>query len=290
MNPSKFTKQLKNVAALAQKHDPDLIYVGFQELFELKMKLASVMNYFNVEEIIQDWKSLLGEAFPAHRLVFDDTLVALQSFLLVRVAMKSSILSIDSRHVKLGIMNMGNKGAIKLTLNFNGYVTDIFNCHLTAGESNENHMGRVKDLQTIIGRGDDKGNVPHCSFLLGDFNFKVRSEISEVYKTIRSTKEPFKALRNSEEWAVVNKELPESAAFKEERVLFPPTFKYVSGEAKLDVDSGRTPSWCDRIFSSAKKVANFRIVDYHALPLYVSDHLPVYLVADVNKHNPEEKG
>lgn len=288
--PEKFKTQLKSLAFAIQKHDPDIVYFGFQELFELKIKLRAMMNFLNIEDVIKEWKSLLGQTLPGYKLYYEDNMVALQSFMYVRGSMGQSVLSIDPQHIKLGVMNFGNKGAIKVVLNFNGYLVEISNCHLTAGQSEENFQGRLRDLQNIFAKNTENmvSNNVNCAFLLGDFNFKIRSEISEVHKTIKNFKEPYRVLKNADEWTEVSRILPEISEFQEEKIVFPPTFKYLIGEREIDQAGGRTPSWCDRVYYYSKRVSDFRIIDYNAFAMFVSDHIPVFMVADVNKKSFKE--
>lgn len=291
LSPEALKSKLRPIFAKIQKYNPDIVYFGFQELVELKMKFKSMMSLLNVDKIIRDWKLIFAENLSNYKIYFDENIIGLQSFLLVRSSSNNAVLSIDPQLIKLGMMNIGNKGAIKLVMNFNGYLIEISNCHLSAGQNEESYQGRLKDLQAIFAKNVEtiEGSRINCGFLLGDFNFKVRNNIPEVLQILKSAKDPYKMLQNFDELTDACRILPEINHFREEKVCFPPTYKYFMGESEFDTSSDRTPSWCDRIIYSSNRLQSFKIIDYFAIPLHVSDHLPVYIVADVNIQTSQTK-
>ena len=280
-NPSKFRTQFKSIAFKIQKQNPDIIYFGFQELFELKMKFKTMMNIINIEDCIKEWLDLFNESLPDYKLCMNENLIALQSFMFIKSSLFSSLLSIVILPIKLGYMNIGNKGAIKVTINFRGYIIEIYNCHLTAGDSFEKSKARVKDLESIFLKSleNDSSNKAHCSFFVGDFNFKLKAEPSQILNVLRETKDPYQILKGIDEYIDIKDLIRPFGNFREEKITFDPTYKYVVGNGKFD--GSRAPTWCDRIFFNSKKITNFKVIDYDALRLYISDHTPVYMVAEI---------
>ncbi len=75
------------------------------------------------------------------------------------------------------MMNMGNKGAIRIALHINDNLVEFTNCHLSSGYGEKKQDTRTEDLNNILG---DKKNILHlkkvkCSFFFGDMNFKVNT-------------------------------------------------------------------------------------------------------------------
>ena len=282
-SPNKFRTNFYKTASFILKKDADILYFGFQELFELKIKLKSVINLINIDECIKEWKGLFAEYFPEYKLQSDENLIGLQSFMLVKESLVSSLMSNETYPIKLGYMNMGNKGAIKLSVNFNGYNIDIYNCHLTAGDSQEKVIERMKDFKSIFQNSEENDllNKTHCSFLLGDFNVKLQADKNQIMSVLEKGKDAYQVLKGIDEWSQTRKSIGALSEFYEEKISFNPTYKYVVGVDKID--HSRTPAWSDRVFFNPKKIANFDIIEYNSIPFYASDHTPVFLVADINK-------
>lgn len=268
---------------------PDVICFGFQEIVELKITLKNIKNMINTEMIVQQWENILKAYLSNYKLYFHKNLLGLETFLLVHKDKINSMFSVDDLLVKLGIMNIGNKGAISVVFNFKNHYTEIVNCHLSAGNDSKAFEARLNDLDLIfekVNNNFDSKRV-YNSLLIGDFNFKIINKTNQTndivaYQARRNPTTCYNEFKEQDEMkSVWTKQYFQG--YQEMPITFPPTYKYSPETGHLEHKS-RTPSWCDRIIFKERRKSKLKILEYGAFNIMASDHLPVYLITDVLEH------
>lgn len=116
---------------------------------------------------------------------------------------------------------------------------------------------------------------------MGDFNFKVDREKEEVVSLLSQHKEKaYKILEKSDEFYTIKAKHQTISVFREATINFLPSYKYNKDTKSIDTGF-KTPSWTDRILYQQ---VNSQIVaiEYGTIPVFLSDHLPVYLLCKIN--------
>ena len=86
--------------------------------------------------------------------------------------------------------------------------------------------------------------------------------------------------------------------FQEGRVTFAPTYKLTPGSSKYHVPStekpkkvfNHCPAWCDRVLYAVRSGVGCTQSEYMSAPIFMSDHLPVYSVFELEKVKSSEEG
>ncbi|KAG7268786.1 LOW QUALITY PROTEIN: hypothetical protein CRUP_018341 [Coryphaenoides rupestris] len=158
-----------------------------------------------------------------------------------------------------------NKGAVGVSFQFNGTSLGFVNCHLSSGSEkvlrrNQNFV----DILRLLSLGDKHLTAFDISlrfthlFWCGDLNYRLDLDVQDILKHV--SKREFQELMCADQ---LTRERHKSKAFlnfKEERISFPPTYRYERGSRgcylwqKYKTSGVRVnvPSWCctDDIFTS----------------------------------------
>ena len=179
-------------------------------------------------------------------------------------------------------MNVGNKGAITTVINFNGMFLELINCHLSAGFGNSKREQRLLDLNSVL-KANHESHLHRkvlISIFLGDFNFKVNLPRQIVLETVKHGRNCYQKLKTEDEFAYYKAVHPILKNYRKANVKFPPTFKYDIHTRTFE-DTPKIPSWTDRVLYQELRNCTLKILEYNSLPIYVSDHHPVYLICEV---------
>ncbi|CAB1457112.1 unnamed protein product [Pleuronectes platessa] len=195
--------------------------------------------------------------------------VAVQSLWNMRLAVfvkpehEGRIIHVNTASVKTGLGNaLGNKGAVGVSFLFNGTSFGFVNCHLTSGS--EKVLRRNQNF--VDARLRRTGHPETCS----------KREFEELMCADQLTRERHKRK------AFLN--------FKEEKIAFPPTYRYERGSRdcylwqKYKTSGVRVnvPSWCDRILVKSYPETHIICTAYGCTDdIFSSDHSPVFATFQV---------
>ena len=234
----------------------DIVIIGLQEIIEMKSRnLGKIIRNSN-KRSLEPWVETLTRCFPDFTVLTYVSMVGLLLMVLVRKeSLKHFDISIpEIEQIKLGVMNLANKGGIYIKLKVNYDTFGIFNCHLAAGTKSKNFTRRKEDLTRIISYLD-KQNDLSMSFVMGDMNFRTNTSCESASKLINSyveATEPNKQrtcidrLIPADELGMFFKESKNKILreFKEAPITFLPSYKWEIGKPYYDYQNGKkTPSW-----------------------------------------------
>ncbi|OXU29280.1 hypothetical protein TSAR_009446 [Trichomalopsis sarcophagae] len=199
--------------------------------------------------------------------------------------------TVDTQYTKTGFGGMwGNKGAVSIRFNIYGVNVCMVNAHLTPHD----HLlaDRIADYNTII--REHSYNVPDTTnilyhdyvFWIGDLNFRLAEGLTGHDIDALVKKNHLDVLLEKDQLKTVMENREAFAELTEEKITFPPTYKYEF--ASQEFDFKRRPSWTDRILYKVNKDVyedvSLKAVQYSykSHPSYVqSDHKPVSAEFDI---------
>ncbi|XP_031093301.1 type I inositol polyphosphate 5-phosphatase 8-like isoform X3 [Ipomoea triloba] len=205
-----------------------------------------------------------------------------------------------------GIMGyLGNKGSISISMTLH-QTTFCFVCtHLASGEKEGDEVRRNSDVMEILRRTRfnhlsrmGRQSAPHPDKILdhdkiiwlGDLNYRLASGNEEdTFELLK--KSDWQALLEKDQLKMEQKAGRVFKGWKEGRIYFPPTYKYLSNSEHYVVQTSapskqkqRTPAWCDRILWKGE---GLKQICYVRGESKFSDHRPVYslflLPNDINR-------
>uniref|UniRef100_A0A3Q3JE49 phosphatidylinositol-3,4,5-trisphosphate 5-phosphatase n=1 Tax=Monopterus albus TaxID=43700 RepID=A0A3Q3JE49_MONAL len=228
--------------------------------------------------------------------------VAVQSLWNMRLAVfvkpehESRISHVNTANVKTGLGNtLGNKGAVGVSLLFNGTSFGFVNCHLTSGSEkvlrrNQNFL----DILRLLSLGDKQLGVFDISlrfthlFWCGDLNYRLDLDVQDILKHV--SKREFEELMCADQLTRERHKRKAFFSFKEEKIAFPPTYRYERGSRdcylwqKYKTSGVRVnvPSWCDRILWKSYPDTHIICTTYGCTDdIFTSDHSPVFATFQV---------
>ncbi|KAG0437694.1 Phosphatidylinositol 4,5-bisphosphate 5-phosphatase INP51 [Dictyocoela muelleri] len=158
---------------------------------------------------------------------------------------------------------------------------NLFNKKINNNTDNNTNLNNSLKLRNIYKNDDLKSNgiIKLCEkiktiILAGDFNFRVDFKKQSHIKTENMNKENdkfyFSRYRNPLDNSFIF--LKKYPIFKEKKIKFLPTYKYIPGTNNYD--ESRVPSWCDRIFVASSY--EYKFSEYSKIDnIIFSDHKPV---------------
>ncbi|KAM9849589.1 inositol polyphosphate phosphatase-like 1b isoform 2-T2 [Aulostomus maculatus] len=228
--------------------------------------------------------------------------VAVQSLWNMRLAVfvkpehESRISHVNTASVKTGLGNtLGNKGAVGVSFLFNGTSFGFVNCHLTSGSEkvlrrNQNFV----DILRLLSLGDKQLGAFDISlrfthlFWCGDLNYRLDLDVQDILKHV--SKREFEELMCADQLTRERHRRKAFLNFKEEKIAFPPTYRYERGSRdcylwqKYKTSGVRVnvPSWCDRILWKSYPDTHMICKAYGCTDdIFTSDHSPVFATFQV---------
>ncbi|KAM7389924.1 hypothetical protein PAMP_023868 [Pampus punctatissimus] len=228
--------------------------------------------------------------------------VAVQSLWNMRLAVfvksehESRISHVNTASVKTGLGNtLGNKGAVGISFLFNGTSFGFVNCHLTSGSEkvlrrNQNFV----DILRLLSLGDKQLGAFDISlrfthlFWCGDLNYRLDLDVQDILKHV--SKREFEELMCADQLTRERHKRKAFLHFKEEKIAFPPTYRYERGSRdcylwqKYKTSGVRVnvPSWCDRILWKSYPDTHIMCTAYGCTDdIFTSDHSPVFATFQV---------
>ncbi|KAE8285791.1 Phosphatidylinositol 3,4,5-trisphosphate 5-phosphatase 2B [Larimichthys crocea] len=228
--------------------------------------------------------------------------VSVQSLWNMRLAVfvkpehESRISHVNTASVRTGLGNtLGNKGAVGVSFLFNGTSFGFVNCHLTSGSEkvlrrNQNFVDILRLLslgEKQLGAFDISLRFTHL-FWCGDLNYRLDLDVQDILKHV--SKREFEELMCADQLTRERHKRKAFLNFKEEKIAFPPTYRYERGSRdcylwqKYKTSGVRVnvPSWCDRILWKSYPETHIVCTAYGCTDdIFTSDHSPVFATFQV---------
>uniref|UniRef100_A0A3P8ZF05 phosphatidylinositol-3,4,5-trisphosphate 5-phosphatase n=1 Tax=Esox lucius TaxID=8010 RepID=A0A3P8ZF05_ESOLU len=228
--------------------------------------------------------------------------VAVQSLWNMRLAVfvkpehENRVRRVNTACVKTGLGNtLGNKGAVGVSFFFNATSFGFVNCHLTSGaEKVVRRNQNVSDILRLLSLGDkqvgpfDIGLRFTHLFWCGDLNYRLDLDVQDILKHV--SKRQFDELMCADQLTRERHKRKAFLNFKEEKIAFPPTYRYERGSRNCYLwqkykTSGvrvNVPSWCDRILWKSYPETHITCNSYGCTDdIVTSDHSPVFATFSV---------
>ncbi|XP_061691993.1 inositol polyphosphate phosphatase-like 1b [Syngnathoides biaculeatus] len=249
----------------------------------------------------REWVEHIKATLRSHTQI-DFKQVAVQSLWNMRLAVfvkpehESRIGHVSAASVKTGLGNtLGNKGAVGVSFHFGGTSFGFVNCHLTSGSEkvlrrNQNFV----DILRLLSLGDKQLGAFDISlrfthlFWCGDLNYRLDLDVQEILKHV--SKRQFEELTCADQLTRERHKRKGFLYFKEEKIAFPPTYRYERGSRdcylwqKYKTSGVRVnvPSWCDRILWKSYPETHVMCTAYGCTDdIFTSDHSPVFATFQV---------
>eukprot|EP00271_Cylindrocystis_brebissonii_P021333 TRINITY_DN7533_c1_g1_i1.p1 TRINITY_DN7533_c1_g1~~TRINITY_DN7533_c1_g1_i1.p1 ORF type:complete len:597 (-),score=106.61 TRINITY_DN7533_c1_g1_i1:42-1832(-) len=235
-------------------------------------------------------------------LVASRQMVGIHLAIWVCTELRPFIRNVKVAVVGVGIINLGNKGSVALSMTLHETSFCFMCAHLSAGEKEVDVQKRLQDAHEILTRTHftwteevqerslrklPKTVEMHDRVIwVGDFNFRV--DMADVLVRELLAKEEWAALLEKDQLYADMHATGGSSAFKgwqEGEIRFAPTYKYVMnathyiGDYPEEVEKRRTPAWCDRILWRGD---GLQLLQYSRSEVMMSDHRPVTAVFHSN--------
>ena len=210
----------------------------------------------------------------------------------------------NSRGYPVGTFCTNLKGGVGVRLTYESAEFTFVCMHLNAGEKVQHMLRRNQDLYNVFSKltFDDgwcvlKPNA-HC-FIFGDLNYRATGAFGLVPKGLDLDEtENREGTENCDPAFILKKDelslLQKGGLilqdFEEPEICFKPSYKFYIGTKNYR--SNRLPSYCDRIlylgYPESSKTPKYKPVEYDTISeCLFSDHLPVYMIANVGLTAPE---
>lgn len=252
----------------------------------------------------KEWEIRLQETLgPSHVLMYSCSfgLLHLAVFIRRELVWFCSSVSEDSVSTRVGHM-IKTKGALAVSFSIFGTSFLFIDSHFTSDEGKA--MDRVNDYKTICkslslspegqpNRNDELDLTANFDrvFWLGDFNFRVtldRSEVDGMLEKYKDQENPeCKDLLEKDELLDLMEQGKVFVEFTEPPIKFLPSYKHDIQSDNYDSSSKhRTPSWTDRVLYRSRDPSSIEPVIYSScVSVKTSDHRPVFGIYQV-KLNP----
>ncbi|XP_029635939.1 phosphatidylinositol 3,4,5-trisphosphate 5-phosphatase 2A-like isoform X1 [Octopus sinensis] len=201
---------------------------------------------------------------------------------------------VEHSSVKTGIANaLGNKGAVAISMYFNGTSICFINSHLASrserlARRNQNYRDIIKGLS--LGQKHlnvfDVTNQFHHVFWFGDLNYRVEENIHCVLNKLQEG--DIDSLLILDQLKMTQDCKDAFVGFREEAITFLPTYRMERGAKgklvynwrkvkKTTGDRINVPSWCDRVMWRSYPGTFIENIAYGcADDILSSDHRPVF--------------
>ncbi|KAL0974145.1 hypothetical protein UPYG_G00216220 [Umbra pygmaea] len=244
----------------------------------------------------KEWTEHIKATLRGHTHI-DYKQVAVQSLWNMRLAVfvkpehESCVSHVNTASVKTGLGNtLGNKGAVGVSLLFNTTSFGFVNCHLTSGsEKVVRRNQNVVDILRLLALGGKQLSSFDISlrfthlFWCGDLNYRLDLDVQDILKHV--SKRQFDELMCADQLTQERHKRKAFLNFKEEKIAFPPTYRYERGSRdcylwqKYKTSGVRVnvPSWCDRILWKSHPETHISCNSYGCTDdIFTSDHSPVF--------------
>ncbi|XP_014857300.1 PREDICTED: phosphatidylinositol 3,4,5-trisphosphate 5-phosphatase 2B-like [Poecilia mexicana] len=254
----------------------------------------------------REWTEQIKATLRSYTQI-DFKLVAVQSLWNMRLAVfvnpehESRVSHVNTASVKTGLGNtLGNKGGVGVSFLFNGTSFGFVNCHLTSGSDKVLRRNQsFVDILRLLSLGDKHLSAFDISlrfthlFWCGDLNYRLDLDVQDILKHV--SKREFEELMFADQLTRERQKRKAFFNFKEEKIAFPPTYRYERGSRdcylwqKYKTSGVRVnvPSWCDRILWKSYPETHITCTAYGCTDdIFTSDHSPVFATFQVGVMSP----
>ena len=242
-----------------------MIIVGLQEF--------TVQGYDTKKVLIPTWNSIIqsniGKLEAEYTMLQDKNVGGLYIVLYAKSNLVPFFSGMKSSKVDISKTQESNIGAAILSFKFIETPLTLINCRLS--NKKEDYRKRFEEMKTIYsGMKDDNSDA--IKFIFGDLNFRLEQD--KITSSFMVQQEKFaEMLKYDQLWGKFHQfnYLPR---LEEMKISFPPTYKFIKGTSKYDLEN-RAPAWCDRILWLSNK--HVVCEKYDSIPsLTFSMHKPIY--------------
>lgn len=230
---------------------------------------------------VEAWEKAILEFLGENYLLLSScSLGGIHLGVFLHSSVTSVVSELSSDTVSTGLFNiLWNKGGVGIVLQLGSKKLLVLGCHLSSGQNNfaqrTTSLDRIeKNLKLFCGKGTEEfvSDKADAAILLGDLNYRVRGERTEVLKLINQS-------QKQELWGMdqLNTEMKKGTLCKgytEGKLEFAPTYKYLPNSSCFT--GNRVPSWTDRVLYK-DSLGILRQISYGSLrENFNSDHKPVF--------------
>lgn len=286
-NPEEDLHDLLKIKDSVEHKPPDFYVIGLQEV------KSQPQDLFYDVFFDDPWTKVFRDILKTQDYVKIKT-QRLQGLVLNIFCLRKHInqlRSIEARYTKTGFGGLwGNKGAVSVRLNIYGVSLCLINAHLTA---HDNLLAtRISEYNTIL--REHIYDTPETSsilyhdyvFWIGDLNFRLMEGLTANDIDLLVKQNQLNVLLEKDQLKTVMANGEAFAELIENKISFPPTYKYEFGSQNYDLK--RRPSWTDRILYKVNENVYENITlkavqnSYKSHSSYLlSDHRPVTSEFDI---------
>lgn len=150
----------KDIASMftgVSEHNPEVIVVGLQEIFEMKSRnIGRILNITQTATRTTRWRFLISQCLAAiapYSLVWEDDLAGIHVLVFAASSIVDNIKNITSTKMKMGILGMANKGSVIIQLSIYDTPFKFAVCHLNAGCAESDTESRIEQINELL-QGD----------------------------------------------------------------------------------------------------------------------------------------
>lgn len=228
-----------------------------------------------------------------YSLIVSKQMVGIFLTIWVRSELVPHVSHLKSSCISRGIMGLGNKGCISMSMLL--YQTSFcFICsHLASGEKEGDELRRNSDVIEILKNTHfpRRCKVPNSRvperildheriIWFGDLNYRIALGHTDTLKLLK--KKDWESLLNKDQLKIEREAGRVFKGWREGLIKFAPTYKYsfnsdtYLGETNISPSKRRTPAWCDRILWKGDGIHQLSYERKDSNKYRFSDHRPVY--------------
>lgn len=265
----------------------DLVFIGFQEIVELKAGQMVNTDYSNRLFWEKSIKAALDKANPEnfkYVSLWSGQIGGIALLLLVKESDVQHVTRLESAFKKTGFGGVSaNKGGVAVSFSYANTQICLVSAHMAAGLSNvdERHHN-YKTIAKGIKFSKNRRIKDHDAVIwLGDFNYRIGLPNEQVKPLIEQKK--FGKLFEFDQLNIQMKNGESFPFFDEMEIQFPPTYKFDNGTSIYDTsEKQRIPAWTDRILNMSRSKIVKQLLYDSADGITFSDHRPVLAIFSVS--------
>lgn len=148
--------------------------MGLQEILEMKSKNWNKIILEQTKQITKLWKAFFEENLPNHQVLHVENLLGILMIILVKKSVNEAYLFKvqETKLLRLGQLNLANKGAIAVQISINFQRVTFITCHLASGTKEQNYQKRLHQFERLHGLMNEFENSI-VGFVFGDMNFRM---------------------------------------------------------------------------------------------------------------------
>lgn len=253
---------------------PDIYVIALQEL-DLSAR-AITLSESNPHPV---WNRKFKEALHKkanYEQLTSVRLVGMMLTIFIRKELRPSVVRCSTQTVGTGIISLGNKGGVAVSVTFNDANLCFVNSHLAAHmhEVTARNQGyeAINKKCIFIDNSERRSISQHDHiFWIGDLNYRI----TEIPGLRHDYTKNFIALLPYDQLLIEMRKLNVFHGYVEGEIKFNPTYKYDVGTDNFDSsEKQRAPAYCDRVLWKGEGIE--QLAYNSVMEIRQSDHKPVY--------------